>query len=222
MGMHVWSEAYLCNEAHLLCSIQQHHMWHPSSTSFHSNEIFLDLKTHPDVSCIRSREKRRHKESVNRGISCGWDSVGHHCGVLIRDTAASVRRGNRERLAFVSLSQLQSTNITLVLAFYSRGRVHGIETLLAFHHHCSFGFTICPQFTQRCNKWRQCHILNHETRTCSASSVSHTRNTNTRGILSSLHYAFHLGTLCLLSQWVLNYTDTWSKARYMLVLNKFW
>lgn len=47
-------------------------------------------------------------------------------------------------------------------------------------HYDSFGFTICPQFTQHCNKrgW-QCHILNHETR--SASSEDHTRKANIQG-----------------------------------------
>lgn len=32
-------------------------------------------------------------KGVNRGISCGWDGVGHHYVVLIRDTAASVSQG---------------------------------------------------------------------------------------------------------------------------------
>lgn len=41
-------------------------------------------------------------------------------------------QGSRVRLAFLSPSQLRSTNITLVPAFYSQGRVHGGETLLAF------------------------------------------------------------------------------------------
>lgn len=49
-------------------------------------------------------------------------------------------------------SQPGSTNIALVLAFYSQDCSHGAETLLAVHRHHSFGFTICPRFTHDCTE----------------------------------------------------------------------
>lgn len=51
----------------------------------------LGFETHPDANM--HQEPWKSWESLNRGISYGWDSVGHHCVVLIRDTAASVSKG---------------------------------------------------------------------------------------------------------------------------------
>lgn len=85
-----------------------------------------------------------------------------------------------------------------MLPFYSQGCVSGVETLLASQHHRSFGFPICPRFTQRCDKqWWHCHILYYGTRRCSSSSLNHTRNNNTPGTASdsfapsSKHSDFH-------------------------------
>lgn len=91
MGVHVRSEAYLCHEDHLFCSIQRH-LLHPSPVFFHSNEITLNSATHPDAIVHQERWKMQGRVWIVESAA-GWDSVGHHCVVLIRDTAASVSQG---------------------------------------------------------------------------------------------------------------------------------
>lgn len=110
-------------------------------------------------------------------------------------------------------SQWQITNITFVLAVYNQGRVHGIDSLLVIHYDNSV------DFTQHCeNKWRQHHWLNHET-SCSASSVNHTRNTNTQGtsFTSFEIYWMSLKTYCNTVKYNVGKT-----GYSTMVLNKFW
>lgn len=113
---------------------------------------FKDRLTRSCVPMVSTRLDAKHKESFEKRIGCEWDIVGHHCVRLITNTAATVSEETGWGWHFSLQSAIGSTNIALVFAFYSQDCSHGVETLLAVHHHHLFGFTICPQFTHECTR----------------------------------------------------------------------
>lgn len=195
MGVHVWWEAYLCNEDHLFCCIQ-HHMYHPSSVPFHSIKMPWTWRHTQTLSRIRSPEKlntqgefeQRNQLWVRQCRASLCCSYQRHCSLC--------ERGNRARLAFLSASQLRSTNITLVMAFLQPGlcpwcrKFIGFSpsSLVRFHNQPTVHTTLQWGVTAVPNT-----VLNHETRAWSASSVNHTCNTNTKGtsFVSIVLYTSH-------------------------------
>ncbi len=158
MGVHAWWEAYLCDEDHLLCCIH-HHMHHPSSVLFHSIKNALDLKTHPGTlmheeswkTLTQGDFEQRNQLWVRQRRASLCRAYQRHCSLCVQRTGWGWH--------FSPQVNYGAQISPLCLPFYSQGRVHAVETLLAFHHHHSLSLTISPQFTQHCNQecWQR-HI----------------------------------------------------------------
>lgn len=126
----------------------------------------LGVKTHPDATM--HQQPGVWMEGAAKALLC--HTYQKHCSLC--------EWGNRVRLAFLSSSPQRSTNITLVLVFYSSGWNHHLHTLLTIMTRL-----VSQSSHSSLNTATRCDgraiYWNNETR--SASSDDHTRNTNMLG-----------------------------------------
>lgn len=134
-------------EDHSLCSIR-----HRPSILIHTFDL---QKTHPDTIMHQESWKKntpqqpcRHTRRVSIEESALGETVS---GIIVLYFSETVQPlwAREQGEAGISLpeSPTEHKYNPLSWPFYGQGCVRRVETLLAFHHHHSFGFTICPQVT---------------------------------------------------------------------------